>query len=135
MKKSSFTHFLAISLIIFVSCSQKSTDISKIDDFKDNNNDLSIEDYLSKIPKDLPKWMINLPENDKYIFASGTNFNKSLQNSIDRASSDAFNRLAVKISGQIVSELKIYAGEIKSDDMFIINNEITKSSSIESIKI
>ena len=78
--------------------------------------------------------MINLPENDKYIFASGTNFNKSLQNSIDRASSDAFNRLAVKISGQIVSELKIYAGEIKSDDMFIINNEITKSSSIESIK-
>ena len=134
MKNSSFTPFLAISLIIFVSCSQKLTDISKIDDFKDNNNDLSIEDYLSKIPKDLPKWMINLPENDKYIFASGTNFNKSLQNSIDRASSDAFNRLAVKISGQVVSELKIYAGEIKSDDMFIINNEITKSSSIESIK-
>ena len=134
MKKSSFTPFLAISLIIFVSCSQKLTNISKIDDFKDNNNDLSIEDYLSKIPKDLPKWMINLPENDKYIFASGTNFNKSLQNSIDRASSDAFNRLAVKISGQVVSELKIYAGEIKSDDMFIINNEITKSSSIESIK-
>ena len=33
-----------------------------------------------------------------------------------------------------MSELKIYAGEIKSDDMFIINNEITKSSSIESIK-
>ena len=134
MKKSSFTPFLAISLIIFVSCSQKLTNISKIDEFKDNNNDLSIEDYLSKIPKDLPKWMINLPENDKYIFASGTNFNKSLQNSIDRASSDAFNRLAVKISGQVVSELKIYAGEIKSDDMFIINNEITKSSSIESIK-
>ena len=134
MKKSSFTPFLAISLIIFVSCSQKLTDISKIDDFKDNNNDLSIEDYLSKIPKDLPKWMINLPENDKYIFASGTNFNKALQNSIDRASSDAFNRLAVKISGQIMLELKIYAGEIKSDDMFIINNEITKSSSIESIK-
>ena len=134
MKKSSFTPFLAISLIIFVSCSQKLTDISKIDDFKDNNNDLSIEDYLSKIPKDLPKWMINLPENDKYIFASGTNFNKSLQNSIDSASSNAFNRLAVKISGQIMLELKIYAGEIKSDDMFIINNEITKSSSIESIK-
>ena len=134
MKNSSFTPFLAISLIIFVSCSQKLTDISKIDDFKDNNNDLSIEDYLSKIPKDLPKWMINLPENDKYIFASGTNFNKSLQNSIDKASSDAFNRLAVKITGQIVSEIKIYAGEIKSDDMFIINNEITKSSSIESIK-
>ena len=135
MKKLSFTpYFSAITLIIFVSCSQKVADISKIDDFKDNNNDLSIEDYLSKIPKDLPKWMINLPENDKYIFASGTNFNKSLQNSIDKASSDAFNRLAVKISGQVVSELKIYAGEIKSDDMFIINNEITKSSSIESIK-
>ncbi len=134
MKKSSLTPFLAIILIIFVSCSQKVTEISKIDDFKDNNNDLSIEDYLSKIPKDLPKWMINLPENDKYIFASGTNFNKSLQNSIDSASSDAFNRLAVKISGQIMLELKIYAGEIKSDDMFIINNEITKSSSIESIK-
>ena len=31
-------------------------------------------------------------------------------------------------------ELKIFASEIKSDDMFIINNEITKSSSIESIK-
>ena len=134
MKKSSLTPFLAIILIIFVSCSQKVTEISEIDDFKDNNNDLSIEDYLSKIPKDLPKWMINLPENDKYIFASGTNFNKSLQNSIDSASSDAFNRLAVKISGQIMLELKIYAGEIKSDDMFIINNEITKSSSIESIK-
>ena len=135
MKKLSFTpYFSAITLIIFVSCSQKVADISKIDDFKDNNNDLSIEDYLSKIPKDLPKWMISLPENDKYIFASGTNFNKALQNSIDRASSDAFNRLAVKISGQIMLELKIYAGEIKSDDMFIINNEITKSSSIESIK-
>ena len=134
MKKSSFTPFLAITLIIFVSCTQKVADISKTDDFKDNNNDLSIEDYLSKIPKDLPKWMINLPENDKYIFASGTNFNKALQDSIDRASSDAFNRLAVKISSHIKSELKIYAGEIKSDDMFIINNEITQSSSIESIK-
>ena len=134
MKKSSLTPFLAIILIIFVSCSQKVTEISKIDDFKDNNNDLSIEDYLSKIPKDLPKWMINLPENDKYIFASGTNFNKSLQNSIDSASNDAFNRLTVKLSGQIMSILKIFASEIKSDDMFIINNEITKSSSIENIK-
>ena len=78
--------------------------------------------------------MINLPVNDKYIFASGTNFNEVLQDSIDRASNNAFNRLVVKISGQVMSELKIFASEIKSDDMFIINNEITKSSSIESIK-
>ena len=78
--------------------------------------------------------MINLPANDKYIFASGTNFNEVLQDSIDRASNNAFNRLVVKISGQVMSELKIFASEIKSDDMFIINNEITKSSSIESIK-
>ena len=120
--------------MIFASCSQKVADIKKIDDFKDNNNDRSIEDYLSKIPKDLPKWMINLPVNDKYIFASGTNFNKVLQDSIDSASNDAFNRLTVKLSGQIMSILKIFASEIKSDDMFIINNEITKSSSIESIK-
>ena len=33
-----------------------------------------------------------------------------------------------------MSELKIFASEIKSDDMFIINNEIAESSSIESIK-
>ena len=135
MKKSPFKlYFFPIILIIFASCSQKVVDIKKIDDFKDNNNDRSIEDYLSKIPKDLPKWMINLPVNDKYIFASGTNFNKVLQDSIDSASNDAFNRLVVKISGQIMSILKIFASEIKSDDMFIINNEITKSSSIENIK-
>jgi hypothetical protein len=134
MKKSSFTlYFFPIILIIFASCSQKVAN-TKIDDFKDNNKDRSIEDYLSKIPKDLPKWMINLPVNDKYIFASGTNFNKVLQDSIDRASNDAFNRLTVKLSGQIMSALKIFASEIKSDDMFIINNQITKSSSIESIK-
>ena len=135
MKKSPFKlYFFPIILIILASCSQKVADIKKIDDFKDNNNDRSIEDYLSKIPKDLPKWMINLPVNDKYIFASGTNFNKVLQDSIDSASNDAFNRLTVKLSGQIMSILKIFASEIKSDDMFIINNEITKSSSIESIK-
>ena len=135
MKKSPFTlYFFLIILMIFASCSQKVADISKIDEFKDNNNDRSIEDYLSNIPKDLPKWMINLPVNDKYIFASGTNFNEVLQDSIDRASNDAFNRLTVKLSGQIMSTLKTFANEIKSDDMFIINNEITKSSSIESIK-
>ena len=135
MKKSPFKlYFFPIILIILASCSQKVADIKKIDDFKDNNNDRSIEDYLSKIPKDLPKWMINLPVNDKYIFASGTNFNKVLQDSIDSASNDAFNRLTVKLSGQIMSILKIFASEIKSDDMFIINNEITKSSSIENIK-
>ena len=135
MKKSPFKlYFFPIILMIFASCSQKVVDIKKIDDFKDNNNDRSIEDYLSKIPKDLPKWMINLPVNDKYIFASGTNFNKVLQDSIDSASNDAFNRLTVKLSGQIMSILKIFASEIKSDDMFIINNEITKSSSIENIK-
>ena len=135
MKKSPFKlYFFPIILIILASCSQKVEDIKKIDDFKDNNNDRSIEDYLSKIPKDLPKWMINLPVNDKYIFASGTNFNKVLQDSIDSASNDAFNRLTVKLSGQIMSILKIFASEIKSDDMFIINNEITKSSSIENIK-
>lgn len=135
MKKSPFKlYFFPIILMIFASCSQNVVDIKKIDDFKDNNNDRSIEDYLSKIPKDLPKWMINLPVNDKYIFASGTNFNKVLQDSIDSASNDAFNRLTVKLSGQIMSILKIFASEIKSDDMFIINNEITKSSSIENIK-
>ena len=135
MKKSPFKlYFFPIILIILASCSQKVADIKKIDDFKDNNNNRSIEDYLSKIPKDLPKWMINLPVNDKYIFASGTNFNKVLQDSIDSASNDAFNRLTVKLSGQIMSILKIFASEIKSDDMFIINNEITKSSSIENIK-
>ena len=135
MKKSPFKlYFFPIILMIFASCSQKVADIKKIDNFKDNNNDRTIEDYLSKIPKDLPKWMINLPVNDKYIFASGTNFNKVLQDSIDSASNDAFNRLTVKLSGQIMSILKIFASEIKSDDMFIINNEITKSSSIESIK-
>ena len=135
MKKLPFTfYFFSIILMIFASCSQKVADISKIDEFKDNNNDRSIEEYLSKIPKDLPKWMINLPVNDKYIFASGTNFNEVLQDSIDRASNDAFNRLTVKLSGQIMSTLKTFANEIKSDDMFIINNEITKSSSIESIK-
>ena len=107
MKKSPFTlYFFSIILMIFASCSQKVADISKIDEFKDNNNDRSIEDYLSKIPKDLPKWMINLPVNDKYIFASGTNFNEVLQDSIDRASNDAFNRLVVKISGQVMSNLK-----------------------------
>ena len=78
--------------------------------------------------------MLNLAENDSYIFASGTNFNQVLQNSIDRASNNAFNRLAVKISSHIMSELKKYASEINSDDMFIINSEITKSSSIEVIK-
>ena len=135
MKISPFTlYFISIILVIFASCSQKVADISKIDEFKDNNNDTSIEEYLSKIPKDLPKWMINLPVNDKYIFASGTNFNEVLQDSIDRASNNAFNRLVVKISGQVMSELKIFANEIKSDDMFIINNEITRSASIESIK-
>ena len=135
MKKSPFTlYFFSIILVIFASCSQKVADISKIDEFKDNNNDTSIEEYLSKIPKDLPKWMINLPVNDKYIFASGTNFDEVLQDSIDRASNNAFNRLVVKISGQVMSELKIFASEIKSDDMFIINNEIAESSSIESIK-
>ena len=102
---------------------------------RDNNNDRSIEEYLSKIPKDLPKWMINLPVNDKYIFASGTNFNEVLQDSIDRASNNAFNRLVVKISGQVMSELKIFASEIKSDDMFIINNEITNLHLSKALKI
>lgn len=135
MKILSYTPYLLIFiLIIFTACSQKVKDLSKIDGFNENKNDLSIEDYLSKIPKDLPKWMLNLPENDSYIFASGTNFNQVLQNSIDRASNNAFNRLAVKISSHIMSELKKYASEINSDDMFIINSEITKSSSIEVIK-
>jgi len=83
--------------------------------------------------KNMPDWMTKPPQDVNNIHTAGTYLSKDMQRSIDGASRNALNELALTISGNLNSLVNEYVEETGFASDSTIINEVSRVTSIEAI--
>lgn len=76
---------------------------------------------------DVPSWFVTLPKDEKFIFASATEFSTDLQFAIDKATMSASREIAFKMKGMMSENYKDQTVESK----FSKNDSIAKKTERE----
>jgi len=83
--------------------------------------------------ENMPDWMTKPPQDVNSIYTTGTYLSKDMQRSIDGASRNALNELALTISGNLNSLVNEYVEETGFASDSTIINEVSRVTSMEAI--